>query len=107
MLVSFTNYQLTLLLIITLLPLRLCTSESIHATLVSSGSVLIPTDSSARVLELAYLLDQRFQNVNYPLILLTHMSYRTITYAKSMLEWMSDAINRQFDSTRENPFEFR
>ncbi|CAG8467764.1 8313_t:CDS:10 [Paraglomus occultum] len=81
--------------------------EAIHSTLASSGSVLIPTDSSARVLELAYLLDQRFQNVNYPLILLTHMSYRTMQYAKSMLEWMSDAINRQFDSTRENPFEFR
>ncbi|CAG8594526.1 4063_t:CDS:2, partial [Diversispora eburnea] len=55
-------------------------------------------DSSARVLELAYLLDQHwaFYQVSYPLVLLTHQSYRTIQYAKSMLEWMSDAINRQY-----------
>ncbi|CAG8500288.1 3142_t:CDS:2 [Acaulospora colombiana] len=83
--------------------------ETIMSTLGNNGCVLLPTDSSARVLELAYLLDQHwtFHQVSYPLILLTHQSYRTIQFAKSMLEWMSDAINRQFDSKRENPFEFR
>ncbi|CAI2180410.1 19114_t:CDS:2 [Funneliformis geosporum] len=83
--------------------------ETIMTTLQDSGSVLLPTDSSARVLELAYLLDQHwaFHQVSYPLIFLSHQSYNTIKYAKSMLEWMSDAINRQFDNKRENPFEFR
>ncbi|CAG8667410.1 18459_t:CDS:10 [Dentiscutata erythropus] len=83
--------------------------DTITNTMKNKGSVLLPTDSSARVLELAYLLDQHwaFYQVSYPLILLTHQSYRTIQFAKSMLEWMSDAINRQFDSKRENPFEFR
>ena len=79
------------------------------ATLQDNGSVLLPTDSSARVLELAYLLDQRwaFHQLSYPLIFLSYQSYNTIQYAKSILEWMSDAINRQFDKERENPFEFR
>ncbi|CAJ0912270.1 17428_t:CDS:2, partial [Entrophospora sp. SA101] len=50
--------------------------------------VLLPTDSSACVLELAYLLDQywAFHQLSYPLILLTHQSYCTIQYTKSMLE---------------------
>ena len=79
------------------------------ATLQDNGSVLLPTDSSARVLELAYLLDQHwtFHQLTYPLIFLSYQSYNTIQYAKSILEWMSDAINRQFDKERENPFEFR
>ncbi|CAJ0824574.1 18060_t:CDS:10 [Entrophospora sp. SA101] len=83
--------------------------ETIMSTLQNKGSVLLPTDSSARVLELAYLLDQHwaFHQLSYPLILLTHQSYRTIQYTKSMLEWMGDAIKRHFDTKRENPFEFR
>ncbi|CAG8545924.1 6099_t:CDS:10, partial [Ambispora leptoticha] len=83
--------------------------ETIIKTLQNEGNVLIPTDSSARVLELAYLLDQHWaaNHISYPLILMTHQSYRTLQYAKSMLEWMGDAINRQFDTSRENPFEFR
>ncbi|CAG8535872.1 10008_t:CDS:10 [Ambispora gerdemannii] len=84
--------------------------ETIIKTLQNEGgNVLIPTDSSARVLELTYLLDQYWtaNHIQYPLILMTHQSYRTLQYAKSMLEWMGDAINRQFDTSRENPFEFR
>ncbi|RGB38277.1 beta-lactamase-like protein [Rhizophagus diaphanus] len=83
--------------------------ETIKTTLQDNGSVLLPTDSSARVLELAYLLDQHwtYNQFTYPLIFLSYQSYNTIQYAKSMLEWMSDAINRQFDDKRENPFEFR
>ncbi|CAJ0748389.1 1217_t:CDS:2, partial [Entrophospora sp. SA101] len=47
--------------------------------------VLLPTDSSACVLELAYLLDQywAFHQLSYPLILLTHQSYCTIQYTKN------------------------
>ncbi|KAG9288727.1 hypothetical protein G9A89_004346 [Geosiphon pyriformis] len=83
--------------------------ETIIQTLQNDGNVLLPTDSSARVLELTYLLDQHwaFNHISFPLILMTHQSYRTLQYAKSMLEWMGDSINRQFDTSRENPFEFR
>ncbi|KAK9693101.1 hypothetical protein K7432_014071 [Basidiobolus ranarum] len=83
--------------------------ESIMSTLRSGGNVLIPVDSSARVLEIAYVLDQFWstQRVTYPLLFFTHKSYRTIQFAKSMLEWMSDSITKQFETARENPFDLK
>lgn len=78
-------------------------------TLRNAGSVLLPTDSSARVLELALMLDQHWakNQLTYPLILLTHTSYHTAHFAKVMLEWMGEDMTRTFSSTRENPFDFK
>lgn len=78
-------------------------------SLKDGGSVLLPTDTSARVLELSYLLDKHWtQNqLNYPLIMLTNTSYRTAQFAKIMLEWMGDDITRNFSQSRENPYEFK
>ncbi|KAL1923357.1 uncharacterized protein VTP21DRAFT_8337 [Calcarisporiella thermophila] len=83
--------------------------SSLMSTLEEGGMALLPTDSAARVLELTYLLDQHWSayRLPYPLILLTHQSYRTAQYAKSMLEWMGEAITKQFGASRENPFEFK
>ncbi|KAI8376072.1 beta-lactamase-like protein [Radiomyces spectabilis] len=83
--------------------------DTMITTLRDSGSVLLPTDSSARVLELAYLLDQHWANyqLSYPLIMLTNTSYHTAHFAKIMLEWMGDDLTRNFSQTRENPFEFK
>ncbi|KAI9317887.1 beta-lactamase-like protein [Dichotomocladium elegans] len=83
--------------------------ETIAKTLQSGGSVLLPTDSSARVLELSYLLDQHWikNHLNYPLIMVTNTSYHTAHFAKSMLEWMSDDLTRHFSQTRENAFDFK
>ena len=83
--------------------------DTILSTLQSNANVLIPVDSSARILELAYLLDHHWhlQRLHYPLLFLSHQSTKTIQYAKSMLEWMGDAITRAFSQNRENPFDFR
>ncbi|KAI8334392.1 beta-lactamase-like protein [Chlamydoabsidia padenii] len=84
--------------------------DTIHGTLSNGGSVLLPSDSAARVLELAYLLDQQWtkhQLNNYPLIMLSNTSYHTIHFAKIMLEWMGTDLTKHFSSTRENPFEFK
>jgi cleavage and polyadenylation specificity factor subunit 2 len=83
--------------------------ETILSTLRNNGNVLMPTDTASRVLELALLLDQHwtFQKLPYPIVLLTNVSYNTIEFAKSMLEWMSDTVMKTFDAKRENPFEFR
>ncbi|OZJ06761.1 hypothetical protein BZG36_00414 [Bifiguratus adelaidae] len=84
--------------------------ETIMNTLENKASVLLPTDSSTRVLELAYLLDQHWtfwKLKQYPLIFLTNTSQHTIHYAKIMLEWMGGAITRQFSQSRENPFDFK
>ncbi|KAM3579119.1 hypothetical protein VKS41_008346 [Umbelopsis sp. WA50703] len=78
-------------------------------TLRNAGSVLLPTDSSTRVLELAFMLDQYWakNQFTYPLILLTHTSYHTAHFAKVMLEWMGEDMTRKFSASRENPFDFK
>ncbi|KAG0292428.1 cleavage and polyadenylation specificity factor subunit 2 [Dissophora globulifera] len=83
--------------------------ESTMATLNIGGSVLLPTDSSTRVLELAYMFDSYWManRVRYPLILLTNFSYRTAHFATSMMEWMGDTVRSQLTDTRENPFQFK
>lgn len=83
--------------------------DTISNTLSTGGSVLLPTDSSARVLELSYLLDQHWiqKQLNYPLIMVTNTSYHTVHFAKSMLEWMGDDLTQHFSQTRENPFDFK
>ena len=35
------------------------------------------------------------------------MANNTIEFAKSQLEWMSDAIMKKFDNNRENQFAFQ
>ncbi|KAL0095247.1 beta-lactamase-like protein [Phycomyces blakesleeanus] len=83
--------------------------DTMISTLRNNGSVLLPTDSSARVLELSYLLDQHWttNQLQFPLIMLTNTSYHTAHFAKIMLEWMGDDLTKHFSQTRENPFEFK
>lgn len=38
--------------------------------------------------------------------MLNHVSTSSVEFAKSMLEWMSDAIVKKFDNNRENQFNF-
>lgn len=78
-------------------------------SLKEGGSVLLPTDSSARVLEISYLLDQYWtqHQLNYPLIMLSNTSYHTAHFAKIMLEWMGDDLTKNFSQSRENPYEFK
>ncbi|KAI8355622.1 beta-lactamase-like protein [Choanephora cucurbitarum] len=83
--------------------------DTMLASLKKGGSCLLPTDSSARVLELSYLLDQYWtqHQLNYPLIMLSNTSYHTAHFAKSMLEWMGEEFTKHFSQTRENPYEFK
>jgi cleavage and polyadenylation specificity factor subunit 2 len=81
----------------------------IRDTVASGGTVLIPSDSSARVLELAYLLEDAWQaevdggDGSSPLrkaklYLASRTSGATMRYARSMLEWMEDGIVREFET---------
>ncbi|KAI9033149.1 beta-lactamase-like protein [Hyaloraphidium curvatum] len=83
--------------------------ETIVAALKRDQSVLIPCDASSRVLELCYFLDRTWNERRYvyPICFLSHNSYRAIQYAKSMIEWMGDDVNRTFSTSRENPLDFR
>ena len=71
--------------------------------------MLIPTDTSLRVLELAYLLEQlwSFQRLPFPIVFFSHKAKQTLGLAKNMLEWMGEAAAQSFSATKENPFEFR
>lgn len=71
------------------------------------GIVLIPTDSSARVLELAYLLEHAWRKENTDddsplrttkLYLASKNIGATMRYTRSMIEWMDDSIVREFEA---------
>ncbi|KAF2807687.1 uncharacterized protein BDZ99DRAFT_572592 [Mytilinidion resinicola] len=81
----------------------------IKDTVANGGTVLIPSDSSARVLELAYLLEDAWQaevesgDGSSPLrraklYLASRTSGATMRYARSMLEWMEEGIVREFET---------
>lgn len=84
--------------------------ESIKLCIARGGTVLIPVDSSARVLELAYLLEHAWRTEaasgNEPfksskLYLAGRNVNSTMRLARSMLEWMDDSIIREFEASAE------
>ncbi|CAM6100385.1 unnamed protein product [Calypogeia fissa] len=81
-------------------------SDVIVKTVRAGGNVLLPVESAGRVLELVLCLDKCWavDKLNYPMALLTNVSYSTLEFAKSLLEWMSDAIAKSFEHTRDNSF---
>jgi len=81
--------------------------DMIKSAIVKGGTVLIPTDSSARVLELAYLLEHAWRKEatntesplrNASLYLCSKNIGATMRYTRSMLEWMDDGIIREFEA---------
>ncbi|TPX35203.1 dolichyl-phosphate-mannose---protein mannosyltransferase [Synchytrium endobioticum] len=83
--------------------------DALATAMQNDASVLIPIDTSTRVLEIAYMLESywRSKNLTTPLFLLTHQASRTIATAKVLLEWMGESIEREFSGSRDNPFEFK
>ncbi|KAM0321931.1 hypothetical protein ACHAQA_009828 [Verticillium albo-atrum] len=82
--------------------------EMIKLCVSRGGTVLIPADSSARVLELAYLLEHAWRQEAgksdsglkaAKLYLAGRNMSSTLRYARSMLEWMDDNIVREFEAT--------
>jgi cleavage and polyadenylation specificity factor subunit 2 len=80
----------------------------IRETVAKGGSVLIPCDSSARILEIAYLLEKSWHSEtakaenNSPLrnakaYLASRTGGATMRYVRSMLEWMGEAIVKEFE----------
>jgi cleavage and polyadenylation specificity factor subunit 2 len=74
----------------------------IREAIAQGGKVLIPTDSSARVLELAFLLNQTWRdNIDGPhaetykhtcIYMAAKSASTTVRYLQSMLEWVNDAV---------------
>lgn len=77
--------------------------QHIKATVNAGASVVIPCDSSARCLELIYLLERTWLNdapaySNAKLYFASRFCSTTIRYARSMLEWMDEGIVREFEA---------
>jgi cleavage and polyadenylation specificity factor subunit 2 len=80
----------------------------VRDTIAQGGKVLIPTDSSARVLELAFVLNHTWrENIAGPhgatykdakVFMASKTSASTIKQLPSMLEWMDDAIIRDAEA---------
>lgn len=76
----------------------------IRETVAQGGMVLIPTDSSARVLELAFLLNTTWRDHmdgphadtfrNARVYMASKSSKASVRYLQSMLEWMDDSVVR-------------
>lgn len=85
----------------------------LQSTLRAGGSALLPCDAGSRLLELALVLDQGWSDLIKGLsgsprvYLLTHQAYRSMEFAKGMLEWMSQSVMKVFDTDRTNPFSFK
>ena len=82
--------------------------EMIRSSIAKGGTVLIPTDTSARVLELAYALEHAWREFvdkadgdnpfkNASLYLACKKAHGTMRLARSMLEWMDESIVREFE----------
>lgn len=83
--------------------------DTIRATVAKGGTVLIPTDTSARVLELAYLLEHAWRKEHSnnssdspfkstKVYLASKNVGATMRYARSMLEWMDENIVKELEA---------
>ncbi|KAF7876709.1 hypothetical protein EAF04_001793 [Stromatinia cepivora] len=81
--------------------------DMIKSSIKRGGIVLIPTDSGARMMELAYLLEHAWRTGNQEEesafrsakpYLAVSTSEMTMRYTRSMFEWMDEAIIREFEA---------
>jgi len=85
---------------------------NILSTLRNSGNVLVCVDTAGRVLELAYMIDQLWSSkesglLAYSLALLNNVSYNVVEFAKSLIEYMSEKLLKNFGEKKSNPFQFK
>ncbi|KAL9602962.1 MAG: hypothetical protein Q9219_001487 [cf. Caloplaca sp. 3 TL-2023] len=83
--------------------------DTIRAIVAKGGTVLIPTDTSARVIEIAYLLEHSWRREhssgsqdspikNTKLYLASKNVGATMRYARSMLEWMDENVVKELEA---------
>lgn len=83
--------------------------DTIQNVLKAGGSVLLPTDTASRSLELLQVLESHWNSnrSTFPILFLSHQSGRTLDLVRGMLEWMSQSIAKVFEQDRSNAFDFR
>ena len=85
--------------------------DMVRSSLSRGGTVLIPSDSSARVLELAWLLEGAWRRSgdnsdhvirDSKLYLASRTVGSTLEVARSMIEWMDENVTKSFEAESEN-----
>ncbi|KAL0570092.1 hypothetical protein V5O48_011867 [Marasmius crinis-equi] len=71
--------------------------DTVTTTLSSKSSLLLPCDSSTRILELLVLLDQHwnYSRLRYPICLLSRTATEMLTFVRSMMEWLGGTISKE------------
>ena len=81
--------------------------ERVRISVEQGGNVLLPVDSTGRVLELLIVLDECWQRNNLrhvTLAFLSPESRSTVDMAASQTEWLSKHVNQRFVNSRQNVF---
>ena len=85
--------------------------DMVRSSLSRGGTVLIPSDSSARVLEVAWLLEGAWRRSvddsdhvlkDSKLYLASRTIGSTLEVARSMIEWMDENVTKSFEAESEN-----
>ncbi|VVT50613.1 uncharacterized protein SAPINGB_P002822 [Magnusiomyces paraingens] len=86
---------------------KLSLFRNIRETIEAGGTVLIPTSTGSRVLELVHILDAYWEEekISAPLLYFSHVGNRTLSYASSMLEWMSSTLIDEWQVQNNSPFD--
>ncbi|KAK0191164.1 beta-lactamase-like protein [Armillaria mellea] len=71
--------------------------DTVTATLSSRSSLLLPCDSSTRVLELLVLLDQHwnYSRLRYPICFLSRTASEMLTFVRSVMEWLGGTVSKE------------
>lgn len=86
--------------------------STIIETLRGGGNILIACDTAGRVLEISHMLDNFWRRKDngvsaYSLALVNNVASKMIDITMSTIEWMSDNIMKEFETSRDNPFKFK
>ncbi|KAJ1665922.1 hypothetical protein IW140_002848 [Coemansia sp. RSA 1813] len=89
-----------------------CFINSVAAGIKNEGNVLIPVDSAARVLEIAYVLNDwwhKNRNIRetHSLFFLSRCGRKTKSFAQSLIGWMAANIEEQLLEKDSKPFDLR
>lgn len=82
-------------------------------TIRGNGNVLIPCDTAGRVLELLLLIQlfwtsAKLGKFTYSLVFLSNVAFNTVDFARSQMEWMSEACQKAFnEDNSKNPFNLK
>ena len=83
--------------------------EKVLSHLRNNGNVLLPVDTTGRVLELLLFLEQEWKKrrLTYNIVWANPIVYSISRHVQTHLEFMEEGLNHEFSQHRTNPFNFK